>query len=74
MTEFGDHIGYSAMAANVTKWADSKGVGYLAWTWDTWPNNDFVLIKDAAGTPTAGYGVYVKQHYLCRATGSTTCA
>jgi hypothetical protein len=73
LTEFGDHAGTAAMATNVLKWADANGVGYLGWTWDTWGSGDFVLIKDAAGTPTAGYGVYVKQHYLCRATGSTTC-
>jgi hypothetical protein len=29
-----------------------------------------VLIKDATGTPTDGYGVYFKQHLVCVATSS----
>jgi hypothetical protein len=32
-----------------------------------------VLIKDASGTPTDGYGTYFKQHLNCVATGSVTC-
>jgi hypothetical protein len=45
-----------------------------AWTWDVWPgDNSFVLITDAAGDPTQGYGTYVKAHYLCRSTGIAIC-
>jgi hypothetical protein len=42
-------------------WADSHGVGYLAWTWDTWGGCG-VLISDYAGTP-ANWGAWVQAHY-----------
>ena len=67
-TEFGDAIGGSAPWASVLlPFADANGISYLGWTWDVWPGQSAnVLITDAAGTPTAGFGAYVKQHYLCR--------
>ncbi|WP_329125558.1 cellulase family glycosylhydrolase [Streptomyces sp. NBC_01465] len=51
----------------VTDWADSKGVGYLAWTWNPWgvcagSGND--LIADWNGTPTSTYGEAYKAHLL----------
>src|SRR5579859_1071443 len=42
-------------------WADSHGVGYLAWTWDAWGGCG-VLISDYAGTP-ANWGTWVQAHY-----------
>jgi len=78
ITEFGDHDAAGTtsapFAANLLPWADQNGVSYLAWAWDVWQNADNVLITDAAGTPTPGFGTYVKQHYLCRASASTACA
>jgi hypothetical protein len=44
-------------------WADAHGVGYEAWTWDTWGGCG-VLIGDYAGTPANAYATYVKQHFL----------
>ena len=77
ITEFGDHNATGSVgapfASNLLPWADTNGVSYLGWTWDDWSGSDYILIKDAAGTPSDGYGVYVKQHYLCRAAGNTTC-
>ena len=76
VTEFGDAIGGSTApwASVLLPFADTNGISYLAWTWDTWTSfNSNVLIKDAAGDPTQGYGTYVKQHYLCRAAGTTSC-
>jgi aryl-phospho-beta-D-glucosidase BglC (GH1 family) len=77
ITEFGDHnaagTASAPFAANLLPWADQNGVSYLAWAWDVWLNADNVLIADAAGTPTSGFGTYVKQHYLCRASASTAC-
>lgn len=47
-------------------WADGYGIGYVAWTWDAWPNCDGpTLILDYSGTPTA-YGIGVRDHYLER--------
>ena len=53
-------------------WADKAGASYLGWAWDVWQDASNVLIKDANGTPTDGYGVYFKQHLLCAGT-STSC-
>ena len=48
-------------------WADHHGVGYEAWTWDTWGNCG-ALIRDYRGTPYSGYGKWVHTHYAARAT------
>ncbi|HUN92072.1 MAG TPA: cellulase family glycosylhydrolase [Burkholderiaceae bacterium] len=77
ITEFGDHNAAGTtsapFASNLLNWADANGVSYLGWTWDVWQNPDFVLISDAAGDPSPGYGEYVKAHYLCRASGNANC-
>ena len=49
--------------ANMLTWADAHGVGYEAWTWDTW-GNCLSLISDFDGTPANAYGTYVGSHYL----------
>ena len=51
-------------------WADQAGASYLGWAWDIWQDASNVLIKDANGTPTDGYGVYFKAHLICVATSS----
>jgi hypothetical protein len=43
-------------------WADAHGVGYEAWTWDTWGGCG-VLISDYTGTPANQYATAVKNHY-----------
>lgn len=44
-------------------WADPRGIGYLAWTWNDWPSCDGpTLITSFDGTPTA-YGAGVRAHY-----------
>lgn len=72
-TETGDHdvpgtIG-SPFVSSLLPWCDNQGISYTPWTWDVWLNPDNVLIKDSAGTPTDGYGQYVKQHFLDMAGG-----
>jgi hypothetical protein len=69
ITETGDHnatgtVG-APLLANLLPWADSHSVSYLGWAWDIWGDSDNVLIKDAAGDPTDGYGVYFKAHLAC---------
>jgi hypothetical protein len=76
-TEYGDHdvpgtVG-APFASILLPWADALGISYHGWTWDPWLDPDNVLIKDATGTPTDGFGVYVKAHYLCVATGTADC-
>jgi hypothetical protein len=43
-------------------WADSHGISYLGWTWDTWNcNNGPALISSYDGTPTA-FGIGFRDH------------
>ena len=77
LTETGDHnapgtVG-SPFVSKVLPWADKAGASYLGWTWNVWGNNDNVLIKDKAGTPTDGYGAYFQQHLLCVDKGTASC-
>jgi hypothetical protein len=78
ISETGDHNSAGTAGApllnNLLPWADAHNVSYFAANWDMWSATDNVLIKDAAGDPTDGYGVYLKQYFTCRATGSTPCA
>ncbi|MGC1380115.1 MAG: cellulase family glycosylhydrolase [Candidatus Baltobacteraceae bacterium] len=46
-------------------WADAHGVGYEAWTWDTWGGCG-VLIDDYNGTPANDWASWVMNHYLSR--------
>jgi hypothetical protein len=47
-------------------WADSHGVSYLGWTWETWDcGAGPAVITSYDGTPTA-YGAVVRAHYLNR--------
>ena len=76
--EFGDQMtGTAPFDALLLPWADTEGVSYLGWTWDTWGADggiyDPVLILDSSGTPSNGFGAYVKSHYLCRAAGTASC-
>jgi hypothetical protein len=79
ITEFGDTItnspGNSApFASQLLPFADANGLSYLGWTWDNWQGfSQDVLITDAQGDPTNGYGTYVKQHYLCVSAGTANC-
>jgi hypothetical protein len=55
-TEIGEDDANGAFISAVMDWLDaSGGVGYLAWTWDTW-NDPLALITDYAGTAHGVYG------------------
>jgi endoglucanase len=77
VTEFGDRNApgttSAPFASSLLPKLDAMGLGYLGWAWDTWKELNHVLISDATGTPSPGYGEYVKQHYLCRAAGTEPC-
>lgn len=66
ITETGDHNAPgtrgSPYLANLLPWADAHGISYFGWGWNVWGDKDNVLIKDASGTPTDGYGVEFKRH------------
>lgn len=76
-TEFGDNnatgtVG-SPFASNLLPWLDKAGGSYLGWTWNAWSDSSDILILNDSGTPTDGYGVYVKTHYECVAAGTSNC-
>jgi|SRR5579872_899435 len=56
----------SAYISTFMNWADRHGVGYEAWTWNTWGNCG-VLIKSYDGAPYSGFGSWVRTHYAARA-------
>ena len=64
ITESGDQNSPGTVGAphssTMTQFADQTGVGIVFWTWDVWGDANNVLIKDVSGTPTDGYGVFVK--------------
>jgi endoglucanase len=53
----------SANISTFLSWADQKGIGYEAWTWNTWGTCGS-LISDYAGTPANAYGAWVMSHYV----------
>lgn len=74
ITETGEHnaagtVG-SPWAAQILPFADQNGWSYMGWTWDVWNLPDDVLIKDAAGTPTDGWGQYYHDHLIAVASAS----
>jgi len=75
ITESGDKNTAGTVGApfesQLLPWADKAGASYVGWAWDVWQDASNVLIKDAAGTPTDGYGAYFKQHLLCAATSNS---
>ena len=52
---------------SVMDWADAHGVGYEAWTWDTWGNCG-VLIANWSGAPYSPWARWVRAHYALDAT------
>jgi endoglucanase len=58
--ETGDHSAQGTtnapFLAVVLPWADQNSVSVVGWTWNAWGADSAVLIKDAGGTPTDGYG------------------
>src|SRR2546429_1176666 len=58
--EMGEEDCASTYINQAMPWADSRGIGYLAWTWDTWGTCE-ALISNYNGTPT-NYGSGLKAH------------
>jgi len=77
ITETGDHNAPGTRGApflsQLLPWADRVGASYLGWTYNAWQNPDYVLLKDARGTPSDGYGEYFKAHLSCLQAGTTPC-
>ncbi len=77
ITETGDHNAPGTrgapFASQLLPWADRVGASYLGWTFNAWPQPDYVLVKDARGTPSDGWGEYFRAHLLCVQAGTTPC-
>lgn len=54
----------SAYVSTFLPWADAHGVGYEAWTWDTWGGCGVLISDYATGTPANAWATWVKKHYL----------
>ena len=60
--ELGETDCAGAFISAFMNWADSSGVSYVGWTWDTWDcRSGPALITDYAGTPTA-FGAAFRDH------------
>ncbi|HEV8559632.1 MAG TPA: cellulase family glycosylhydrolase [Actinophytocola sp.] len=64
ISEIGENTCAHGFVDQVMNWADAHGVGYLGWTWNTWPcNTGPALITDYGGTPTA-FGQGIRTHLI----------
>jgi hypothetical protein len=76
ITELGDRSANGTRGApfvsQLLPWADQNAVSYTAWTWNPFGTDENALVKDNKGTPTDGFGVYYRQHNICRAAHPTT--
>jgi hypothetical protein len=74
-TELGEASCGGTFIRSLLTWADAHGLGYLAWTWNTWGacvapvppatmgGRPWALIRDfASGTPNSGYAQTYHDH------------
>jgi endoglucanase len=77
VTEFGDNSCSTGIVEPFLQWNDAHGVGYLAWTWNTWGlcvpptppakqgGRPWALIGDfATGYPNSGYAQAYHDHLM----------
>jgi endoglucanase len=76
VTEFGGNDCTGNFVTPLMPWLDGHGIGYLAWTWNTWgacapgtpdnrtPGQPWALISDGRGTPNSDYALAVRDHLL----------
>jgi hypothetical protein len=63
--EIGESGGTGAFVNRYMRWADTRGVSYLGWTWDAWGcSSGPVLISAYSGKPCPGYGAAYRTHLL----------
>jgi uncharacterized protein YbdZ (MbtH family) len=72
--ELGENDCSSGFIASYMSWADSMGVSYLGWTWDTWDcRSGPALITSYSGAPTS-FGAGLQTHMAALAAVSPTFA
>jgi endoglucanase len=62
-TELGEGDCSHAFIDTFMKWADSAGISYLGWSWDSWGCRAPALIRSWDGQPTA-YGEGLRAHLI----------
>lgn len=63
-------MGFEGFIDSYIAWANTVGVSYLAWTWDTWGcSAGQALISDYSGTPCAPYGTDYQQQLAAASVG-----
>jgi endoglucanase len=68
--EIGENDCASSFIDSYMSWADSVGVSYLGWTWDTWNcSSGPALITSYSGTPT-NFGAGLQSHLATLASSS----
>jgi hypothetical protein len=61
-TEIGENDCASSSVQTLMNWADTKNIGYLGWTWNTWDcSTGPAMISDYNGTATS-FGAGIKAH------------
>jgi endoglucanase len=53
----------TAHISTFLNWADAHGVGYAAWTWNTWGNCSALVSDYTTARPFSPYATWVKNHY-----------
>jgi Cellulase (glycosyl hydrolase family 5) len=53
----------SSHISTFLRWGDAHGIGYLAWTWNTWGNCSALISDFASAKPYSEYASWVKTHY-----------
>ena len=69
LAETGETYDSSCGSSNIARligWADARGAGYAAWTWDTWGTCGS-LVSAYAGTPANDYARWVHDFYVAHA-------
>lgn len=63
-TELGEHDCGSSFINSYFNWADSRGISYVGWAWNTYDcAGGPALIQDKSGTPTV-FGTAMRDHFI----------
>jgi endoglucanase len=63
--ETGDNVTSAApFVDSLLPWADSQGISYLGWSWNSWADPANVLVADYAGAPASNFGQKFHDHIV----------
>jgi hypothetical protein len=67
--EYGEHYNDSCNSTNTSamiNWADANGVGYEAWTWDTWGTCSDLIANFNGTVANSAFAQWIHTHYLAQ--------